>query len=934
MPKAAKTSGRAFSFKPNLLSLAVATASGLMVAQAQAQQGADEEAAEDEPVIEEVLVTGFRRSLQDAMRIKRESVLIVEAISAEDIGKLPDNSIAESLTRLTGLAGQRLNGRQQVISIRGLAPDFSTALLNGRQQVSSGDNRGVEFDQYPSELMSGVVVYKTPSPSLSGQGLAGTVDMRTVNPLEHGERTIAANFRYVWNQEDALNPESPNDGERYSLAYIDQFADDTLGVALGFSHISSPGQRQIQDVWGFQNYAGAGGAALMTGAVVKAQSSVLDRNGLMAVLEYAPSDRFTSKADIYYSKFEETTLSRQVSFPVYPPWNGAYPGVQLTTYQAEDGLVTSGTFEPVKAVLGNNLDERDSDLWALGWNLTGELTDAWSATLDVGYSTIDRTDLVLALNSGTGRGRLWRGPVPGEGALDTLSFTRDEEGALIYSGRLDYSQPGLTVLTSPMGWGNLNVVPNGQMGYVNRRTIDDELAQIRLSAERYLEFGPVSGVQFGMQYDKRTKSHVITDEQGFLDFVDGSKSKSFTSSGVVAVPFGISGINTFDPLETYNSGIYKLIPNYHGGVLQNDWEVTEKILLGYAQFNIDSSLGAMPVTGNFGLQVVSTDQSSTGTGARNGQNLTAAAALQSEVTGGVKYTEYLPSLNLSVEVAEQRFIRFGAARTLARARMDDMRAGRAVNFNPARATSGDLRNSPWGGQGGNPVLKPWVANSIDLSFEWYFPDGLGYMALAGFYKDLRTYIYERSILVDFSGFPTGDVQPVLRQGFVTRPDNGEGGELKGLEFSLSVSGEMLAPVLQGFGAVFNASLTESEIDRGTGDPSTPLPGLSKEVANLTLYYERGGFSARVNSNYRSDFLGEVAGFGAARTARSMKSEQLLDAQVSYAFDTGRLAGLTLYVQGTNLTDEPFVTYVNDNKAHVKDYQLYGRTWLVGLSYRN
>lgn len=141
------------------------------------------------------------------MRLKRDSVLIVEAVSAEDIGKLPDNSIAESLVRLPGLAGQRLNGCQQVISIRGLAPDFSTALLNGRQQVSAGDNRGVEFDQYPSELLSGVVVYKTPSPSLSGQGLAGTVDMRTVNPLEHGERTIAANVRYEWNQVNSLNPD-------------------------------------------------------------------------------------------------------------------------------------------------------------------------------------------------------------------------------------------------------------------------------------------------------------------------------------------------------------------------------------------------------------------------------------------------------------------------------------------------------------------------------------------------------------------------------------------------------------------------------------------------------------------------------------------------------------------------------------------------------
>ena len=203
--RTATASRNEFQFKPKLLSLAVATASGMVIGQAVAEEGTAA-GAQGGPVIEEVLVTGFRRSLQDAMRLKRDSDLIVEAISAEDIGKLPDNSIAEALTRLTGLAGQRLNGRQQLISIRGLSADFSTALLNGRQQVSAGDNRGVEFDQYPSELLGGVVVYKTPAASLTGQGLAGTVDMRTVKPLDYGERAVAVSVRYEWNQVDALNP--------------------------------------------------------------------------------------------------------------------------------------------------------------------------------------------------------------------------------------------------------------------------------------------------------------------------------------------------------------------------------------------------------------------------------------------------------------------------------------------------------------------------------------------------------------------------------------------------------------------------------------------------------------------------------------------------------------------------------------------------------
>ena len=153
------------------------------------------EAAEKAKQMDVVEVSGIRRGIESAISIKQENTSIVEAISAEDIGKLPDSSIAESIARLPGLAAQRVAGRASTISIRGLAGDFSTTLLNGREQVSSGDNRSVEFDQYPSELVSQVLVYKTPDAQLIGQGLSGTVDLKTVRPLAYGKRAFAANLR-------------------------------------------------------------------------------------------------------------------------------------------------------------------------------------------------------------------------------------------------------------------------------------------------------------------------------------------------------------------------------------------------------------------------------------------------------------------------------------------------------------------------------------------------------------------------------------------------------------------------------------------------------------------------------------------------------------------------------------------------------------------
>ena len=190
--------------------------------------------------IEEVVVTGIRHGIEDAIEIKKDNGSIVEAISAEDIGKLPDTSIADSISRLPGLTSQRAEGRASAISLRGTDPGFTTALLNGREQVSTGDNRSIEFEQYPSELLSSVVVYKTPDAGLIGQGLAGTIDLRTTRPLNYGRRTMAFNLRGEANSHDDLGADSDEKGYRASFSYIDQFADDTIGVTFGVARLVSP----------------------------------------------------------------------------------------------------------------------------------------------------------------------------------------------------------------------------------------------------------------------------------------------------------------------------------------------------------------------------------------------------------------------------------------------------------------------------------------------------------------------------------------------------------------------------------------------------------------------------------------------------------------------------------------------------------------------
>jgi iron complex outermembrane receptor protein len=212
------------------------------------QGGPNEQNSESEQIV----VTGFRASLRSAVVEKKRADSVVESISAEDIGKLPDASIAESIARLPGLTSQRLSGRSQVITIRGFSPDFSTTLLNGREQVSTGDNRSVEYDQYPSEIVNQVMVYKTPTASLIGQGLSGTVDLRTVRPLQFGKRVLAVGVRGEYADLGKLNAGSRDKGFRVNGTWIQQFG-DTLGVAVAAAYTDSPYQIEEFNAWGYPN---------------------------------------------------------------------------------------------------------------------------------------------------------------------------------------------------------------------------------------------------------------------------------------------------------------------------------------------------------------------------------------------------------------------------------------------------------------------------------------------------------------------------------------------------------------------------------------------------------------------------------------------------------------------------------------------------------
>ena len=464
-----------------------------------------------------IVVTGIRASIDNSVAKKRENTSLVEVVSAEDLGKLPDLSIAESLSRLPGLATQRLDGRANVVSIRGLAPDFTTTLLNGREQVSANNNRGVELDQYPSELLNGAVVYKTPDAMLIGQALGGTIDMQTVRPLQYGRRAIAAGARFEINDLGKLNPDISNKGYRANISYIDQNDAGTLGWAIGYARMQSPTQEERWNAWGYPvvdpcdtrftvegeggtdcggvsrvpapGYEDAVGNLVIGGAKPYVKSNKLTRDGVMGVLEWEPSDRFHTTLDGYWSKFKDEQRLRGIELPLY--WGNATlaPGAQ-----SEDGLVTEGSYTGLEVVMRNDVVNRDAEIFAGGLNTEFAATDRLTLELDIGYSELEKTEENLEIYLGTGRG-------PGVGARDTIDFTMPASGGVIDFGTgLDYSDPNLFVITDPQGWNNCGgTVPNCQDGFVNRPRIKDRLQSIRLQAIQAFD-GDLENITVGVNY--------------------------------------------------------------------------------------------------------------------------------------------------------------------------------------------------------------------------------------------------------------------------------------------------------------------------------------------------------------------------------------------------------------------------------------------------
>ncbi|MFM9937701.1 MAG: TonB-dependent receptor [Novosphingobium sp.] len=901
-----------------------------------AQPAAEAPAAEEGAIV----VTGFRASLNASAGIKRNAPTIVEALSAEDIGKLPDVSIADSLARLPGVTSQRLEGRDQRLSIRGLGPDFGTTLLNGREQVTVGDNRGVEYDQYPAEFFKNVVVYKAPTPSLVAAGIAGTVDLRMLRPLTQKDRIVAIQLRGQMNGQKKLNPDGSRYGYRASAAYVDKFADDTFGIAIGVSATDAPSQNERYNAWGFPNEDSAAKNLFLGGAKPYVQSNKLQRYGAVATLEYQPGENFHSTLDVLYSKFKETQLLRGIEFPIAPQW-GSGATVQ-PGYTVDNGLVTSATLTGIHAVQRNDRNKRDADNFSVGWNNQIGLSDKIKLTLDASYSTAKRTDDLLETYTGTGYGAT--------GASDTIKISANPNGTFNIVPTLDYADKSLFGLTDPRGWGYNGTKAVVQAGFLNRPKFKDDLLSLRADLEGQIDnAGLLAGWQIGGNFSRRKKTSKFTS---FFLCPKGAGTGCSVDSGTpkfAAIPdeavigtvplayLGVPRMLALDPVYLLNNSLSSVFDTRPVSLVRDN-TVTEKVWTAYAMVKLDGDVGGKKLTGSIGLQAVHTDQSSTGS-ISNFDSAT-GTVLVVPATGGDKFWRVLPSANFALEVASATYVKLAGSLSMVRPRLDQERVNQELNFNFPNLQSNDPTRPFFQSTGGNSQLRPYRSANVDVSFEHYFPKG-GYISLAGYYKKLTDFVNpQRNLPFDFAAVAATLPAAIRDQlkttvGVVSQPLNDGGGSLKGAELTLSLPFSLLTPSLDGFGFYGSGSYTDSKITLNS-DPANPitLPGLSDWVGNASLYYEKSGVQIRASYRYRSKFLAEVAGLSANPTYRTARSEGILDAQIGYEFQPGTaLEGLSILFQARNLTDRPFVTFQNNDPRQVIDYQRYGRDFYVGLSYK-
>ena len=743
--------------------------------------------------VEVIQVRGIRGSVVKSINAKRYANSIVDAVSSEDIGKFPDQNVAESLQRITGVSMSRNFGEGERISIRGTSENQNRTLLNG-QAVGSADwwvdssaSRGFNYTMLPSEIVSGLEVYKSPEADIDEGSIGGTVIVKTRKPLDLDANKVAGSV--IMQHSEVSGETDPQLAGLYSWKNDEESIGALISVFRQERNLRRDGieawswtyrDETLEDGTVVENVytPGGGGSAMFT------QDRV--RTGFNLTLQYRPSDNMDVTFNALNSALEANNANQNFLW---------LPGYGDSKYQSLDIIDHAKVGKFAQAgTLGLSPD---------GNNILDETKIRNSKLKTNSY------DLKLVHD-----GEIWRssyhiGVTEGSGGTQTDRSVGWEGNAIHTYNAKNIESIETSYAKDPADGKHWNL---GFLRYDSNDALDKEYYG-QTDFERAIDVAVFSKIKMGVKYRDHKRENVRLRSQTRTDLNWNLADYSFAAPSDF-----LSGIGTSGTLKDY--AMTDLAKTRAAGdalswqydyLYDSNFAITEKILASYIKADIDAD----GMRGNLGVRLVETKQT---TGAYVGP--ADAKVWQEE---DKSYFDILPSINLAVDIEEDMILRFSAARVMTRP--DYAAMTNATTYNTETRV----------GTGGNSNIDPYRATQFDVGYEWYFSDA-GIFSSALFYKDLQSTLGENTQTETFDNV---EIE-------ISRPINGPAGTLKGIELGYQTE------LAEGFGIAANYTFVDGESKDLEGNDIL-IPGISEHTFNFSTYYENETYSGRISYNYRTGY---------------------------------------------------------------------------------
>jgi iron complex outermembrane receptor protein len=916
--------------KSNFKKTQLATAMSLLIGSAVAMPSYAQEAEASADDVEVIQVKGIRGSLARSMDMKREANGVVDAISAEDMGKFPDTNLAESLQRITGVTVSRSNGEGSQITVRGFGPDFNLVTLNGRQMPGTGNSRSYSLENLASEGVSALEVYKTARAENPSGGLGATVNIVTAKPLNSPGLKYSLSGKGIYDTStvtgDDITPE-------IAALYSNTFADNTFGVALSFSMQQRDFQQQSANVPGWLADRGLGNATGIDGRAdatneeqdlankspedgkvghtyfpqqIGYNVNNVERSRLngQLTLQYAPRDDMTFSLD--YVRSEAETSTQGYGFGVWFQFGGNMQSYELDENGTAINFTETANDWAHSANVGTTLVEAES----IGFNFE------WQLTSDI-HLTFDYHDSTNSADNGADKGSRASGNViiaPNNIVTKTYDYSTGEIPgySIVWPNGADEAEPGdFDPLFAQIsrGYGE-SAVKQAQFHSEWVNPDDSFLSNVKFGLAHTKQviggFGADNGNDGPGGYNGNQavfpdSMFTRQDTGNLLDQLDGGGSDLLTNyyytfdyaEAITRMAAYFDGFNT-DPFAT--------------GGKDSESEVDEKTTSAYIQATMYFEIADMPVDINVGVRHEKTDVSSTVL-----QQVEDFIVWENETEWGLEmvqgskglvieagdYDLTLPNIDIKMEVMDDVVARFSAGKTITRAPLGNLVGARALSQRP--------KPGQRTGSQGNAGLLPFESTNMDLSLEYYYSDA-SYVSLGYFRKSVKNFITNTNSTI------TVDAPNALRD-----PLNGPRAadaiqdlrDAAGDQTLVPSAGDIFNQIIaNGFG-VENDCCTALTISQGDDDPllewtiSTPTNGDTRKVDGIEFalqhMFGESGFGSSVNFTLVSgdvEFDTEsfeqqspLAGLGDSANFQVFYEKDGLSVKVTYAWRDNYLIGV-------------------------------------------